>query len=234
MARILGFFSEKSTDTGTDLTTKGDIHGFSTSNTRIPIGSNNQVLTADSTEALGLKWATLSSGITATAETSVNYSDDYSGSSQAVGNNAILYGQGIDSDMPAGDYKFIRATALECKIGSTASGNFKLALWIRSATRGYLSCLAWTPQTAQSSFGTNTVAKIQTVGSAIITPSAITNEDIMISYIQSASDGTVFTNGGTGVGNALTYSTDTELTSSVDMSNSFSQPELKVYWECYK
>jgi hypothetical protein len=49
-------------DEGTDLTTKGDIHGFSTSNTRIPIGSNDQILTADSSEALGLKWATASGG----------------------------------------------------------------------------------------------------------------------------------------------------------------------------
>ena len=40
------------------LTTKGDTHGFSTENARVAIGSNTQVLTADSTEALGLKWAT--------------------------------------------------------------------------------------------------------------------------------------------------------------------------------
>ena len=40
------------------LTTKGDTHGYSTTNARVPIGSNTQVLTADSTEALGLKWAT--------------------------------------------------------------------------------------------------------------------------------------------------------------------------------
>ena len=49
-------------DEGTDLTTKGDLHGYSTSNTRVPVGSNNQVLTADSTQALGLKWATASAG----------------------------------------------------------------------------------------------------------------------------------------------------------------------------
>jgi len=49
-------------DEGTDLTTKGDIHGYSTSNTRVPIGDNDQVLTADSSEALGLKWATPSGG----------------------------------------------------------------------------------------------------------------------------------------------------------------------------
>ena len=66
-------------DEGTDLTTKGDVHGYSTTNTRIPIGSNDQVLTADSSQALGLKWATPSSGggnyefieqFTATASTS--------------------------------------------------------------------------------------------------------------------------------------------------------------------
>ena len=41
----------------TPLTTKGDLFGFDTANARIPIGTNNQVLTADSAQALGLKWA---------------------------------------------------------------------------------------------------------------------------------------------------------------------------------
>ena len=39
------------------LTTKGDLWGFSTLNTRIPVGTDGQVLTADSTQALGVKWA---------------------------------------------------------------------------------------------------------------------------------------------------------------------------------
>jgi hypothetical protein len=39
------------------LTTKGDIHVFSTTNTRLPVGANGYVITADSTEATGLKWA---------------------------------------------------------------------------------------------------------------------------------------------------------------------------------
>jgi hypothetical protein len=47
---------------GTDLTTKGDIHGYDTEQKRIPIGSNDQVLTADSTQVLGLKWATAGGG----------------------------------------------------------------------------------------------------------------------------------------------------------------------------
>jgi len=41
----------------TPLTTKGDLFGFDTADARIPIGANNTVLTADSNESLGLKWA---------------------------------------------------------------------------------------------------------------------------------------------------------------------------------
>tara|TARA_R110002020_G_scaffold40261_1_gene119177 strand:- start:450 stop:1133 length:684 start_codon:yes stop_codon:yes gene_type:complete len=74
LSRILGFFSEKATDTGTDLTTKGDIHGYSDTNTRVPIGSNDQILTADSSEALGLKWAT-SSGLSSPLTSNLVYND---------------------------------------------------------------------------------------------------------------------------------------------------------------
>jgi hypothetical protein len=59
MGRLIGSVGlAPGSDEGTDLTTKGDLHGFSSSNTRIPIGANDTVLTADSTQALGLKWAT--------------------------------------------------------------------------------------------------------------------------------------------------------------------------------
>ena len=56
------FFAVDAADSTSPLTTKGDLYGFSTLDARIPIGTNNQVLTADSTQALGLKWATPSSG----------------------------------------------------------------------------------------------------------------------------------------------------------------------------
>jgi len=44
------------------LTTKGDLFGFDTVDDRIPIGTNDQVLTADSAQGLGLKWADAAGG----------------------------------------------------------------------------------------------------------------------------------------------------------------------------
>jgi len=67
------FFSTDAADSTSPLTTKGDLYGYSTLDARIPIGTNNQVLTADSAQALGLKWATptaVASGLTFISRTS--------------------------------------------------------------------------------------------------------------------------------------------------------------------
>jgi len=78
------------------LTTKGDLYGFSTSDQRIPIGANNTVLTADSTESLGLKWATASSGgMTLISETVASALSSLSFSSLGSHKQLILAYAGI-------------------------------------------------------------------------------------------------------------------------------------------
>ena len=84
----------------TPLTTKGDLLGFDTALNRVPIGTNNQVLTADSAQALGLKWATPTSGgftlistTTPTASTSVVTLSSIPGTYKHL----LLSMQGIDS-----------------------------------------------------------------------------------------------------------------------------------------
>jgi hypothetical protein len=71
------------------LTTKGDIYTYSTVNARLPVGSNDQILVADSTETTGLKWIdnprnlefveekTFTSAATTTSFTSLTGTDRY-------------------------------------------------------------------------------------------------------------------------------------------------------------
>jgi hypothetical protein len=51
---------------GSPLTTKGDLYTYSTTDARLGVGTNGQVLTADSAVATGLKWASPASGSTFT------------------------------------------------------------------------------------------------------------------------------------------------------------------------
>jgi hypothetical protein len=48
----------------TPLTTKGDLFTFDTADARLGVGANGTVLTADSAEATGLKWAAPAGGLT--------------------------------------------------------------------------------------------------------------------------------------------------------------------------
>ena len=59
---VRGGGGASATGTSDPLTTKGDLYGFDTASNRIPVGTDDYVLTADSTETLGVKWAASPAG----------------------------------------------------------------------------------------------------------------------------------------------------------------------------
>jgi len=91
--RLIGSVGLKpGTDTGFDLDEKGQIHGYSDTQFALPVGDDDQVLTADSGEASGLKWATSGSG----ANTAL------SNLSSVAVNDTINMNNEIIKDMKAG------------------------------------------------------------------------------------------------------------------------------------
>lgn len=61
--------------TTSPLTTKGDIFGYSTTNDRIPVGADGYVLTADSTNPLGVSWQISGGGTVAGPNGAVQFNN---------------------------------------------------------------------------------------------------------------------------------------------------------------
>lgn len=58
-----GNFDAITTGNTSPLTTKGDLWGYSTVDARVPVGTDGQVLTADSGQALGVSWQTAAASL---------------------------------------------------------------------------------------------------------------------------------------------------------------------------
>ena len=70
------------------LTTKGDVYTYDTDNARLGVGSNGQVLTADSSTATGLKWAA-ASGSGNTLDAAYNQGGSGAGRAIVANNGAV-------------------------------------------------------------------------------------------------------------------------------------------------
>jgi hypothetical protein len=73
------------------LTTKGDIWVYSTADTRLPIGSDGEILSADSSETTGLKWITPSGGGLSWSGTNANGVATYGSSSTVVSEDNLEF-----------------------------------------------------------------------------------------------------------------------------------------------
>jgi len=73
--------------TASPLTTKGDLYGYSTTNARLPVGTNGQHLSVDSTQTLGVKWIT--SGRTLNNQSGTTYTFVLADGSATDGNPLV-------------------------------------------------------------------------------------------------------------------------------------------------
>ena len=99
------------------LTTKGDTHGYSTTNARVPIGIDDQVLTADSTDALGLAWKSAGGGTELNDLTAVG---TYSPTKQDGLMHVVADLDGITS----GNVKYYNDGSLIATYDSTSTGQY--------------------------------------------------------------------------------------------------------------
>lgn len=83
------------------LTTKGDVFGYDTADARIPVGADGTVLTADSAQTLGVKWADPTGGTNAPITAALSNPPTEAELEAAIGNPAGFAGQSFvltDSD----------------------------------------------------------------------------------------------------------------------------------------
>ena len=107
--------------TSSPLTTKGDVWGYSTTNARIPVGTDGQVLTADSAQTLGVKWAAAGGGLT-----------------QIYSNTLSVSAASFDITPISGSYSALRLIALLRTDAADVFGGSSLVRFNNDSAANYL------------------------------------------------------------------------------------------------
>ena len=135
---------------------KGDIIAATAADTvsRLAVGTNGQVLTADSTEALGLKWATASSGVTTFTNRIVG---DGNGFNQIAYNGSNLYVAVGDAGKLYTSADRVTWTSRTSGFGSNniRSVVFGNSIWVAVGQNGTITTstdgITWTARTSNMS-----------------------------------------------------------------------------------
>lgn len=130
------------------LTTKGDLYTYSTTDARLGVGTNGQVLTADSTAATGLKWATATSGgMTQLTSGSLTGSTVTTSSLSGSYKNLVVFLKDIswsqdnytqwrlNGDSTSGNYKWVTTYGTSAS-AATSSQQSASAFWADAAVGG--------------------------------------------------------------------------------------------------
>jgi len=112
------------------LTTKGDLYSFGTTNTRLPVGTNGQILSADSAETTGLKW--ISAPVTG-ANTAL------SNLASVSINTDLIFATGLTSVIKSSDNFTTDSQGMWVKSGDTDSADQSGDVHVESGAGGDIS-----------------------------------------------------------------------------------------------
>lgn len=162
------------------LTTKGDLYTYSTNDARLGVGTNGQILTADSTAATGLKWATPASGSGLTFISRTSWSSAASHTVDSVFTSTytaylIVIEDWISSgyaNVPQIQLRYGSTTDAANYYGSSFGTTFNSGTLIHQATNNAAACDFW--RYSGESQGTFIEFAIERVGTGTGTAAIIT------------------------------------------------------------